>query len=302
MLHINRRPNSLDEMVGNGPTIESLQTMLDNDDKPHTYLLQGPRGCGKTTLARIIAREMGCGNRDIQEVDVAAKENRGIGGAEGLKATVPFKPMFGDIKVYILDEVHMGTVAYFNSLLKTLEEPPSHVYFILCTTDPQNVLNTVRSRCAVYDVEKLNSRAMLRLLQGINESEDIDLSKPHLQKIAEISEGVPREALILVDQVAGMKNKSITKFLDKAKLQEELVIDLCRALLQKKNWKVVVKLLKGVKEDHEKIRWGVLGYMNTVLLGSGNDNAALIIGCFSKPYYDTGKSGLTLSCWEAVNI
>ena len=112
-------------------------------------------------------------------------------------------PMFGKVKAYILDEVHMNTPAYFNALLKTLEDTPKHVYFFLCTTDPQKVLGTVKSRCSQYEVNPLTQKETVKLLEWVITEEDVEFSKEELQKIAEVSDGIPREALIILDQVIG---------------------------------------------------------------------------------------------------
>jgi DNA polymerase-3 subunit gamma/tau len=194
-LHLDYRPQNLDEIIGNQETILKLEKQLLNPDGPHVFLLSGTRGCGKTTLARIATEMIGCDERDIMEIDVA--NNRGKEDASKLKEGIRFFPMFGKTKAYILDEVHQGTPAYFNALLKTLEDTPKHVYFFLCTTDPQKVLTTVKSRCSQYTVDPLTQKETVQLLEWVLENEEKELDKAELKKISEVCEGIPREALII---------------------------------------------------------------------------------------------------------
>ena len=294
-LHLDYRPQNLDEIIGNQDTILKLEKQLKNPDGPHVYLFYGPRGCGKTTLDRIAALMVDCDPRDINEVDVA--NNRGVKSAEELRDSVRYLPMFGKVKAYILDEVHKGTPAYFNALLKTLEDTPKHVYFFLSTTEPEKVLKTVRSRCSQYAVEALTQKEIIKLLEWVCEEEEADLRKEELKKISEVCEGIPREALIILDQVIDLEPEERLKAIETTKQREKELIDLCRALLDKKKWKVIAGILKGLKGEPESIRHGVLGYMNTVLL-SGNESAALIMDEFREPFYN--KAMLTLGCYLSL--
>ena len=126
-LHLDYRHRNLDEIIGNKETILKLEKQLLDPNVPHVFLFHGPRGCGKTTLARIATELIDCNENDINEIDVA--NNRGKEDATRLKEGIVYKPMFGKNKAYILDEVHQGTPAYFNALLKTLEDTSKHVYF-----------------------------------------------------------------------------------------------------------------------------------------------------------------------------
>jgi DNA polymerase III subunit gamma/tau len=292
-LHIDYRPNDLKEIVGNNATIEKLISVLERKkDKPHTYLFQGPRGCGKTTLARIAATKTGCDPNDIKEIDVTT--NRGIDSAKELKEKLMYKPLHGKSKAIILDEVHTGTTGFFNALLKPLEEPPKHVYFFLCTTDPQKLLKTVKSRCMIFTVEQLSKPELTLLLKEVVEAEEAIVHDNYLNMIVEKSEGIPREALIMLDSVIDLPEEKIEKALDVIQTQEKQVIDLCRALLAQNKWTQISAILKGVKEEPEKIRWAVIGYMSAVLLGKSKQHkqAANIINEFSEPFFNTQKAGL----------
>ena len=294
-LHIDYRPANFDEIIGNEDTLLKLKSQLTREERPHVYLFYGNRGCGKTTLARIAAGMVDCDPRDIMEIDVA--NNRGKEDASQLKNGVRFLPMFGKNKAYILDEVHQGTPAYFNALLKTLEDTPGHVYFFLCTTDPQKVLGTVKSRCSQYAVEPLTQKEIVKLLEWVVAEEDVGFERSELKKISEVAEGIPREALIILDQVIELEPADRLRAIETVKERENQLIDLCRALLDGKSWKVVAGIIKGLKGEPESIRLGVLGYMNTVLLG-GNESAALIMEEFNQPCYN--RPALTLAAYMAL--
>src|SRR5690554_5071868 len=168
VLYLKYRPDSLDEVVGNSETVELLRSQLSPDaSQPigRSILFHGPTGCGKTTLGRIVARELGAKGSDIKEIDAA--DFRGIDTIREIRKQIAYKPLEGPYQVWILDEVHRATQDAQSALLKTLEDTPSHVYFILCTTDPQKLLPAIRGRCADYQVRTLNDREMRMLLRRV---------------------------------------------------------------------------------------------------------------------------------------
>lgn len=299
-LHLKYRPDTFDDVYGNEQTVATLKALLDKPDKPHAWLLTGPTGGGKTTLGRIIARELGAAGDDYREIDSA--DFRGVDTIREIRKRSQFAPMEGSCRVYLLDEVHaMGKVA-MEALLKALEDTPAHVYFILCTTDPQKLLPTIRGRCSQHAVTALNERQMMKLLRHVVKAEGESLSKQIYEQIALDSAGLPRAALQILNQVLVVDED---QRMEVAKQQAERVnqtIELCRALMQGAGWKKVSNILQGLKEeDPEGIRRQVLGYCSTVLLKDGNNAAAVVLEEFKEPFWNAGFPGLVVACYAVVS-
>ncbi len=297
------RPKTLAEVIGNEGTIQSLQNMLEKKKLPHTLLLYGPSGCGKTTIGRILRRELGCGLLDYQEKNVS--DFRGIDTIRDIAQVMPMAPSSGKCRIFLLDECHQLTKDAQNAALKILEDTPSHVYFILCTTDPAKLIPTVRKRCMPLPVELLDNEQMLKLLRRVNKKAELDVSTDHLELIAENCEGSARQALVLLDKVSHLAGKARGKAIHE-RLDEERseVIDLCRLLLKRGGWADVARLLRELKDvEEEKIRWAVMGYMNAILLsGKRMDQAAQVLQNFERPFYDSHRNGLTLACYTSIAV
>jgi DNA polymerase III subunit gamma/tau len=294
------RPTTFDQVAGNKGTISSLQSILKQEKCPHILLFSGPSGCGKTTLARITAKELQCSEHDVIEINSA--NNRGIDTARDIIQQMYYKPLHGPIKVYILDEVHQTSKDFQNAMLKALEEPPSHVYFMLCTTEPEKLIATIRNRATMFTVEKLDEQKIIRLLWSISKNEGNEIDKTILAEIASESEGSPRQAVIMLQKIIGLTTEEEMKEAIQAiKINEKNTIDLCRALLKGASWKSIAAILKLIQDDPEKVRRAVLGYMSAVLLNSGEERAAMIIECFADNYYNSGKAGLIFSCFSVIS-
>lgn len=298
------RPNSFDEVVGNETAIKSLRKELENGS--HVFLFTGSAGCGKTTLARIVAKEVGAGELSIREINSA--ENRGIDTAREILEQMRYNPSDGSSMVWILDEMHMITNAGQNALLKALEEVPESVYFMLCTTDPQKLITPLKSRCSIINVQPLSEDDMRYLLKRTARAEKIKLSNEVYDKIIEIAQGGSRKALKLLAKVLYLDSDEERFSVLKSEnvSENEETIEFCRALLKKGNsFATIAGILKKLDiSDAEKIRQAVMGYMNAVLLnGKVVPEAVAAIQAFSSAdTYRNGKFSLTVAILDYLDL
>lgn len=295
------RPQSLDQVKGNLETIKILIGLIANKDTcPHTFLLYGPTGCGKTTMARILAKELGCQENDYRELNTA--DLRGIDTIREIINKSQFSPMQGSITFWLIDECHKLTSDAFNAFLKILEEPPSHVFFALCTTEPQKIPATIRGRCQQLPINPLNEQQMFSLLRGIVRKEGDDIDKQIYDQIIETAQGHPRNALQILEQVLKVPAEERLEISKRQIDNQAEIIELCRALLNGSKWSVVKEIITKLKDQEpESIRRVVLGYCQAVLLKGENDQAAFIMENFYDPMYDIGFPGVTYACYTITN-
>jgi DNA polymerase III gamma/tau subunit len=302
-LYQKHRPQAFDDMLGSEAQIESLKKALSKKDRPHTYLFVGPPGCGKTTAARIAARELGAGELSIKEINSA--DNRGIDTARQIIDSMRYSATDGDAVVYIIDELHMTTKDWQNAMLKPLEDTPDHVYFFLCTTDPSKLIPALKTPCTEFRFEAMKPEYALKLVKIVNRKEGLGVDKEILEGIADNCDGSPRKALVMLEKISALEDADDQRKLLKAGIPDEEdaeTIELCRVLLSAKGWQPVAEVIKKINiDDPEKVRYAVMGYMNSVLLGGKqNDRAALVLEYFSEPFYNSGKPGLTLAAYQAI--
>lgn len=221
------RPSNFASVVGQEVVVDILKNSILNNKVSHAYLFTGPRGTGKTSIAKILAHAVNCLNfngdicgecevcknleindSDIIEIDAAS--NNGVDEIRTLRDNVKLLPSFCKYKIYIIDEVHMLSTGAFNALLKTLEEPPSHVIFILATTEPNKIPLTILSRCQRFDFNKISNEKLVSRLLYIATQEGKIIDKSILEYIAEISDGGLRDAINLLDQVTSLPQESVT--------------------------------------------------------------------------------------------
>ena len=222
------RPSNFDEVVGQQPIIQTLKNAIVQNRIAHAYLFCGPRGTGKTSIAKIFAEMLNCEDEsnkpcgkcinckmvqngshpDIIEIDAAS--NNGVDEVRNLIDKVKYAPMQGKYKVYIIDEVHMMTTGAFNALLKTIEEPPAHVVFILATTEPNKVIPTIISRCQRFDFNKVSQKDIEKRLSIVCKEEKIEIDPEAISLIAQLADGGMRDSLSILDQCIAYCSSNIT--------------------------------------------------------------------------------------------
>lgn len=223
------RPKNFNEMIGQEVIVKTLQNAINKNKISHAYLFTGPRGTGKTSAAKIFAKTINCENlengipcekcvcctqinnqQNVDIIEIDAASNNGVDEIRELKNKVNLVPSISKYKVYIIDEVHMLSTSAFNALLKTLEEPPSHVIFILATTDPHKVLPTILSRCQRFDFKKVSVNKIHERLKDICKQENITIEDTALDEISRLANGGLRDALSILDQVNAYSEDKIT--------------------------------------------------------------------------------------------
>lgn len=301
--YIKYRPKLFKQVKGQREAVSTLQGLLKKKSGlPRGLLFTGASGCGKTTLAYILQKKLACGDADFHEKDIA--DFRGIETIRDMRSHIKLSPINGKVKIYLLDEAHQLTGDAQNALLKMLEKCPRHAYIMLATTEPNKLKTTIKTRCTEIKVDPLARGDLEDVVAEVIDKECLKIGEKVVAKICEVADGSARKALVLLNQVAEIKDEA--KQL-KAVLNSDIkiaAIEIARALLNGSPWAKVANILKGIDEEPEQLRHLILGYATTVLLSNSKrvlPRAALMIDVFRDNFFDSKRAGLVACCYEVAS-
>lgn len=293
------RPLKFEDIVGQGHIIQTLKNQIISDRVGHAYLFNGGRGTGKTTAAKILSRAVNCLNpqngepcnecevckanlegslTDVVEMDAAS--NNGVDDIRAIRDEVNFLPTIAKYRVYIIDEVHMLSPGAFNALLKTLEEPPAHVKFILATTEPQKLPATILSRCQRFDFRKISNENIEKRLEYVCKENQIEITKEALRIIATLAEGAMRDALSILERCAQEENGTIDEVMVRNLVGIPELKYICK-LVEKIFLYDPVEALQVVEEvlnqgkDLNNFIWEIIKYLRDLLVYKTTQKAEL---------------------------
>ncbi len=268
------RPQSFSEVVGQEHIVRTLKNAIKYNKVAHAYLFSGPRGTGKTTIAKIFAKAVNCDHNDLFDacnecpncveinkgssdccIEMDAASNNGVDDVREIKDKVKYLPTNGKYKVYIIDEVHMLSNSAFNALLKTLEEPPKHIIFILATTEPHKVPATILSRCQRFDFRAVSQTDIEKRIKIIVEKEHISITEDAIKLIARSAEGGMRDALSLLDQAISYGGEEITPddvHMVNGSVSNEAIMEIAKATIGCDNL-ASIKVIEGLLESGKEI-------------------------------------------------
>ena len=292
--HLKYRPNRWKDVWGQDAVVDSLEAALKAKTRQHSYILTGPSGTGKTTLARIAAAELGVLAANLIEIDAAS--NTGIDDMRAVLGPLRYKG-FGDNpnKAVVIDEAHRLSKQAWDSLLKTVEEPPEHVFFFFCTTESGKIPKAIETRCSAYNLRPVKYEDIMDLLEYVAKKEGLGVSQRVISLVAQTCGGSPRQALVMLAQVQDCEEVEDAERILETSLEQKEVIDLARDLVQGKlTWEKLTTTLKAMPEQPaETIRIILVAYLTTCLMGSKTDKGTLrllaMLDSFSKPYPATDK-------------
>lgn len=307
-LYIKARPQTIDEVYGNNDVKNSIKRLVKSDTLPHCFLFTGESGTGKTTMARILARMLGCEDKyDIVELN--ASNSRGIDTSREISRKAFFRPLSGNNKCYIIDESHQMTKPAQEALLKILEDCPPYTFFIFCTTNPENILVTIKNRSSVYRMRALSVEEMDDLLKDVRERFKLKVSNEILNVINDASDGSSRSALVCLEQVNGLSEEEAEDIIFEKTGKNVEIFEVCKMMTKgAKTGALVVldkmKLLKGT--DPEANKRVMLKFFTSCLFNSRSMEEAeyysdIIIKLENVNIFANGEASLVRAVFDICN-
>lgn len=288
------RPQSFDDVLGQASVVRSLSRLV-RDGEKQAFALVGPSGTGKTTLARIAARGLGCAEQDLMEIDAAS--HTGIDAWREIRAQLRYAPMGGRVRAVIVDEAHKLSAQAWQSLLKDIEEPPPHVVWFVCTTEEKKIPKTIANRCAMLKLRPVSGDDIFARLVEIRKAEGLSTSDDILDECTEQAMGSVRQAIAFLEVVQDCDTlEEAGRMLESAAASKD-PIELARGLLQgTMNWTRAVSIVRGIDDSAtaEGIRRMMIAYMAKALLGTTSRDAAepilAVIDVFGTPFASDARA------------
>lgn len=304
-LHVKYRPVDWDDVVGQDAAVKVMRRMIEQR-KSQTFLLVGPSGCGKTTLARIAAKALGCGTSGAIEIDAAT--NSGVDYVRSIQEMARYRALDGNgNRALTIDECHGLSRQSWDALLKVIEEPPPHMVWFLCTTNPAKVPQTIKTRCTVIQLREVKGDDLFELLDRVCEAEKMDPRDDVADQVIKSANGSPRQMLVNLEICRDAKTrKEAIKLLSLAE-QSDGTLELCRFLVRPQgSWKKIMSIIAKIDDtNYEGTRIQVSNYFGKVCAGAVSDRDAVhalkVIDAFSRPYNQSeGIAPLLLSVGRIV--
>jgi DNA polymerase III gamma/tau subunit len=294
------RPSLFKHMIGQEAVVKQVKQIFDKKKlPPHSMLLCGPTGTGKTTLARIIAKKLGA--TEVKEFNCAA-DSRGIDFIRSLADISRRASLDGSPRVFILDECHQITGDAQDAALKLTEDVPENVWYIFCSSEPEKLRATFRGRLTTYALSALTSTQLESLAKKICDKYGVTITDNQMERLVECARGSARQLIVILQQLSELDADERKSLLEGFNVQDASE-SLAKLLVAGKPWKEVAAVLKELKEEPEKVRRGILAYATAILLNQPADNQfrrrlEAICEAFRYDYFATGRSGLIISCFE----